>query len=243
MTDVSSGTGEIQSQTMAESSAQPVTQQAPQPAPEKTFRSSEVTDIVKRERQEAVDRYRRMAVEQPDYVKQKYGDLPQNQQGQLTPEDVKRLAGEAAKEHRDAWILEAQKKQVEDRVKEIVTSFEGKLSAGSKKYEDFDQTVRSTRFDRFPNVIQLANMVDNTEDVVYELSKNKTKLAGLENLANLSAEDAIEEIKALSKSIKDNERASKQRVPNEPLSQMKPSSTGTGTGEWSVKDAKRKYRG
>jgi hypothetical protein len=50
-------------------------------------------------------------------------------------------------------------------------------------------------------------------------------------------------VQRLSQSIKDNESAGKMRHPNEPLSQMRPSNTGTDNGAMSVKDYRSKYRG
>jgi len=68
-------------------------------------------------------------------------------------------------------------------------------------------------------------------------------MSQLEQLAYMSPKDAIVQAQRLSQSLKDNEAAGKVRMPNEPLSQMRPSNTGTDTGAaMSVTDLRRKYK-
>jgi hypothetical protein len=217
---------------------------------EKLFRQSEINDIVKRAKYGAVEDYKRKVAERPDYVRQKEGDdysLNQNQSqirnAQLTPDDVRRMAVEESQRLRDEWIHDAQRKEQETQAQRIVQEFFTKLSTGKDKYQDFDKVVGDIDYGRFPNVVQLANShVDNTHDVMYELGKDRTKLAMLEQLVHMSPRDAIVQIQRLSQSIKDNESAGKMRHANEPLSQMRPSNAGMDNGALSVKDLRNKYR-
>ena len=62
-----------------------------------------------------------------------------------------------------------------------------------------------------------------------------SKMANLETLAHMSPNDAIIQAQRLSQSIKDNEVASKIKTPNEPLSQIRPSNTGTDNGAMALK--------
>ena len=229
---------------------------ASSPAEERLFRQSEVTEIVKREKHNAIESLRKMAVEQPAYLQQKYPELTaqRNQQQQIqqnsaqnagfTADDVRRMAAEESQRLRDEWIGDAQRKAQEHDAQRIVSEFLTKLSTGKDKYQDFEQITGDVDFVKFPNAIQLANnFVDNTADVIYELGKDRTKLAVLEQLANMSPRDAVVQIQRLSKSIKDNHESAKAKIPNEPLSQMRPSNTGADSGVMSVSDFRKKYKG
>jgi hypothetical protein len=218
---------------------------------EKLFRQSEINDIVKRAKYGAVEDYKRKVAERPDYVRQKESDgqsLNQDtsfaRNSSLTPEDVRRMAVEESQRLRDEWIQSAQMQEQQQQAQMIVQDFFTKLSTGKDKYQDFDSVVGDIDYGKFPNVVQLANShVDNTNDVIYELGKDRTKLALLEQLVRMSPRDAIVQIKRLSQSIKDNESAGKMHQANEPLSQMRPSNTGMDNGVLSVRDLRKKYRG
>ena len=102
-----------------------------------------------------------------------------------------------------------------------------------------------------PYHVQLANMVDNTAEVMYELAKNPSKIGAIQTLIEIDTKAgrhpklALAEMKRLSESIKVNSKGSKYQPPNEPLSQMRPSNAGTGNqGDRSVRDYKSnpKYR-
>jgi hypothetical protein len=89
----------------------------------------------------------------------------------------------------------------------------------------------------------LAEHVDNSHDVLYELGKNRLKMSQLEQLSYMSPRDAIVEVQRLAQSIKDNETSGKIRQPNAPLSQQRPSNVGTDSGgALSMRELKQKYR-
>jgi len=96
----------------------------------------------------------------------------------------------------------------------------------------------------YPNVVQLlAEYVDNSHDVLYDLAKNRSKLYQLESTCQHNPQDAIYEIKRLSDSIKANETHSTMSNARTPLSQQRPSNTGTDSGNTlSMRDLKMKYR-
>lgn len=225
-------------------SAPPV-QSAQSTSDERTFRQNEVNDLVKRAKSEAVDTYRRMQVEQPEYLRQKYGDsvIPKPHTATFDESHYRKIAAEEAQRLRDQWVQDAQSKSEADMAQRIVQNFQSKVAPGREKYDDFDKVTGNINLARFPNVVQLiGDYVDNSPDVMYELGKNRMKMDGLENLANRSPEDAIYEIQRLAQSLKDNEAAGKVRTPNAPLSQMRPSNTGTDNGVMSVKDYRARYK-
>ncbi len=233
------------------SSSQPAVNQTEtsSPASERTFKQSEVDSIVKRVKNEAVDTYRRMQDTQPQYVEQKYGSAslsepyqPQNRTS-LDEGSYRKIAAEEAQRLRDQWVNEAQTKSQEEMAQRTVSNFWQKVNVGKEKYQDWDSVTGDIQYARFPNVVQLmADYVDNAQDVMYELGKDRFKMEILESLAQRSPQDAIKQAKSLSQSIKDNESVSKIRTPNEPLSQLKPSNAGMDNGVMTVTDFRKKYK-
>ncbi len=230
---------------VANESPAPVTQPvqvAPVETPgERIFRQSEVNDIVKRAKHEEAEKYRRLSVEQPAYAAQKYGEQPQPA---MREDDVRRLAGEEAQRLRDQWVKDEQSRAQNDSAQRIVQGFLQKISPGREKYADFDTVVGDPQnYGRFPLVVQLlSEYMDNSHDVLYALAKDPTKLVDLERTAREYPDIAIQQAQRLSQSIRDNDAAGKVRLPNEPISQLRPSTSGNDLGVLSVKDLRNKYR-
>lgn len=222
--------------------------QAPAPTEEKIFKQSDVNNLVARKKAEAVEEYKRMQVEQPHYAQQKYGDSGQTQPTYNPPQhnseaEMRRLAAEEAQKHFEKVNQDIRSKYEAEQAQKTVQNFYNKIALGKEKYQDFDAVTSEIELARFPNVVQLlADHVDNSHDVLYELGKDFTKMEILESLASRSPRAAIMQAQRLAKSLKDNEAASKIRIPNEPLSQMRPSNTGTDNGVMGVKDYRAKWK-
>lgn len=255
MTEVVNGASpnqDVGSSAPVQTSSPSSAQSAPSPTggDERTFRQSDVNEIVKKAKNEAVDSYRRLQQDQPAYFQQKYGEAaPQREPSQTAntipgETDYRRIAAEEAQRLRDEWVRDTQAKSEAENAQRTVQNFYNKISAGKEKYDDFDSVTGDIQFGSYPNVVQLLEgYVDNADDVLYELGNNRFKMAGIESLAERSSGDAIREIQRLSASLKKNAEAQNRRVPNEPLSQLRPSNTGTDNGEKSVKDYRRIYKG
>lgn len=221
-----------------------------QTAEERVFRQSDVNDIVKKAKYGAVEDYKRLQSTQPDYAREKYGEQDQrpysqpSSQSHLPNEDhYRKIAAEEAQRLRDSWVQEARTRSEADNAQRIVQSFFQKTLPGKEKYADFEKVTSDIEYARFPNVVQLlAEHIDNSHDLLYELGKDRIKMSNLEQLALMSPRDAIVQAQRLSQSIKDNETAGKVRVPNEPLSQLRPSNTGTDSGVMSVRDYRNRYK-
>ena len=251
--------GMSQGQDTSASVSTPVTssQTSPSaPAPqtsheERTFRQSEVTDLVRRAKSDALDSYKRMQTEQPQYLDQKLGDSrPQNQlapsqnQSSMNEQQIRQMAAEEAKRHMEGVRQEAYQKSQDEMAQRTINNFRSKVQAGKEKYSDFDKVVPGNDIlVNYPNVVHLlGDFVDNSADILYHIKDDLTKMELIESMANRSPQAAIAHMQKLSQSLKDNEAASKVRLPNEPLSQMRPSNTGTDNGAMSVKDYRKKYR-
>ena len=217
-------------------------QETPQQAQERVFKQSELNEIVGRAKHDAVESFKRQ--QQTQYAQQ----VPQSNQAQssksLSEDDVKRLTGEELSRQRNEWTREAQERADAEMAQRIVNSYKEKIAPGKEKYEDFEAVTNNVDMRYYPNVVQLlAEYVDNSHDVIYELAKNRTKLYQLESTCGHNPQDAIYEIKRLSDSIKANESSSQMKHANSPLSQQRPSNTGTDSGgTLSWKDLKRKYK-
>lgn len=266
MTEMVNGEG----QSFQNSSAQvpvntPSSTPSQAPSDERVFKQSEVNDLIGRAKQEAIERYKRETsmsshqYQQNVQGQQQYGNQPNyayNQPHQAQPQyngmsegEYRKLAAEEAQRLRNEWMRDAQRSAEEQEAQRVAQDFIAKTSTGKEKYEDFEKVVSDVGYGNFPHIVQLANMMDNTDDVVYELSKNPTKIAAIQNLVDIALRNGVQpnlafnEMKKLSESIKENSKAKNFRSPNEPLSQLRPGNAGTdGSGRLEVADYKRRYR-
>ena len=212
-------------------------QETAQQIQERLFKQSEVNEIVGKRVNEAVESYKR------NQQQQQPASQPQTSKT-LSEDDVKRLTGEELARQRDQWTREAQEKADAEIAQRIVNTYKDKIAPGKEKYEDFEAVTNNVDMRYYPNVVQLlAEYVDNSHDVLYDLAKHRSKLGQIEQLCSLNPQDAIYEIKRLSDSIKANESTSQMKHANSPLSQQRPSNTGTDSGNTLyMKDLKRKYK-
>lgn len=217
-----------QSMNSAPASTAPITPQGS--ASEKMLSQSEVNEIVGRTKSEAEQRaYERAKRElnvQPNQPIQQAHSMGGMQQ--QSPDDISKIIDQRL----------AQKEQ-QMAANQFVNTFIQKMEAGKSKYNDFDQSVAKLNLPNIPEILQLANATENTADVMYDLSKNPQNAVRLRELYQFSPQLAFEEIQKLSASIKQNEAGSQQKTANEPLSQVKPSTTGTDNGSLSVRDYKK----
>jgi hypothetical protein len=220
-----------------------------QASDERVFKQSEVNEIVKRAKVDAEERVKRIYSEQPDYAARKYGDTSfhdtsRPQQSSLTEDQARKIAAEEAQRLHDQRMNEARTRSDTEAAQRIVGNFWNKLEAGRKKFTDFDSVTSDIEYAQFPNVVHvLSEHIDNADEVMYELGQDPMKLASLELLASKSLKKGVLQAQRLSQSIKDNNAASKMKVPKEPLSQLRPTNLGTDNGVMSVSDFRKKYRG
>ncbi len=219
-------------QSVSDMSAQTSTQAA-QTAQEKMLRQSEVNEITGHVRKEAYEKGKRDAaneyqktVSAPSVnanVTQSIGGV-----NQLPDEQIRRLINE-----------EAQKMSQMAVAQKIAQDFTQKLVTAKDKYEDFEQQVSELDLASMPHIVDWANSLDNTADVIYHLAKYPEKLASVTYLAKENPRKAAKLLHSLSDSIKQNETAKNQPSVAEPLSQVRPSTTGTDNGSMSVSDYRK----
>lgn len=226
----------------------PVQQQPTQTENERTFRQSEVNDIVGRAKHEAIERYKREAsVASHTNFSQ---TQPPHVSG-LTEDQYRKLASEEANRARDEWLLDQQRNAEEQNAQKTVNEFFTKVGAGEGGIEEFNKLVNDVGVDlrAISYHVQLANMVDNTRDVMIDLLNNPSKIGVLQNLIDIDLRAgrqpqlALKEMQRLSDGLKRNQTAEKFQPANEPLHQLRPSNAGTDNkGALTVADYKARYR-
>ena len=129
--------------------------------------------------------------------------------------------------------------QLEQEVNQVATQYFGKMAQGKDLFEDFEAITADFNPAEFPQLVFLANQMDNTPAIIYELRKNPSKLAYLDRLVEKSPSMARSELGKLSESIKRNDDAKSQlQEAQNPLDRLKPSPTGTDNGVKSIRDFK-----
>lgn len=239
-------------------SSSPETSSSPEVASERVFKQSEVSAMIGRAKQEAVERERRRTLPQ-DYSQPRQADSfneasqPQMNQNAYqanntsNEERIRQIVAEETRRQQESYNADMQKRQQEDAVKRIVGSYQTKIAAGKTKYQDFDTVTGDMEIGSYPYMVEtLADYVDNAADVLYEFGKDRMKLFQLEQMLQNpnTRQEGMRQTQRFAQSIKDRSVASKIRMPNEPLSQLQSSSYGIGNdGDMpSVKDLRAIFR-
>lgn len=210
---------------------------------EKMISQSQANALIGKARQEgaarAVEEFRRSQTENVPSQ-----NSNQNSPAQVDESKFRQMAAEEAQRLRDEWLRDAQQRHDEQSAQQIVKGFYDKIEAGKQKYEDFDAVTGDLELKRFPNIVQmLSQQIDNSHDVLYELSKNRAKLAQIEMTARDFPQEALYDLRRLSESVKKNDTVSNRRDANAPLNQQRSSNVGTDSGGvLSFRDLKAKYR-
>ena len=209
---------------------------------EKTLTTSQVNDIVKREKAHAAERARQQA--QAEYqaelekVRAEAAGKPASK-GEIDATAIKQQVYEQfmqdLQKHRD----EVERKTQEDELKTIADQYYLKMGKGSQLFEDFNEVMGDFEPDKFPNAVMLAAQMENTPEIMYELANNPSKLLEIDGLAKTSPKLATKQLERLSKSIANNLEAKTNNVSAPPpLSKLKSSSVGMDSGKMTLKDFK-----
>ncbi len=160
------------------------------------------------------------------------------QQGVDTQQVMQQVMQQLAQKQQEEQE-ERERKQIEQEVNQVAQQYFGKMAQGKEMYEDFESMTADFNPAEFPQLVFLANQMDNTPAIIYELRKNPGKLADLAVLVEKSPNMARSEIAKLSESIKRNDEAKRNlQEPQDPLNRLKPSPVGTDNGTKNVRDFK-----
>jgi hypothetical protein len=216
--------------------------------PEKMLSVSRVNELVKkakrdkeRQMQEKLDAamaqiQELQAGQQQPPAPEQQAQPPQGIDPQALQSHVMQLIEQKSKEDEQKRYNE----QLEQEVNQVATQYFGKMAQGKDLYEDFQAITADFNPAEFPQLVYLANEMDNTPAVIYELAKNPSKLAAIDRLVERSPNMARAELAKLSESIKRNVDAKANlQEPQDPLSRLKPSPVGTDGGTKNVRDFKK----
>ncbi len=204
--------------------------------PEKLLTQHEVNALVGAAKQKGREQGREQTMQELQQSQQNAGAnaQPVNQPVQSIQQplggadDVRRIAAdEIAKQHQLMMQRQVQQAQQADGMR-IYNDLQAKHAVASTQDPtvSFDKTLKD--FEQMPQILRVANTVDNSVDVIKHLKDNPLKIGGLNGLPeNL----AVQEIKKLSDSIKQNQQAAAAPKSPEPLSQIRPSNIGVGDSE------------
>lgn len=169
--------------------------------------------------------------------------VAQPQQQVANPQDdIRKIAQEEFAKQQQEWQKQIMAEQHKQQANQAAQQIMMKFNEAKTRLPDFDKVVDMNTAIQMPDILGLANQVDNTADVMYDLMQNPGKIAQIrgvpEPLARL-------QIQRLSDSIKQNQMAASQPNTPEPLDQVKPSNIGLGNGKQSVSDLRNNpsYRG
>jgi hypothetical protein len=234
--------------TPAQTTAETVKSQVPAKE-EKLLPQSEVNEIVGKAKREAAEKAKRdaflelqkaTAANSPNIAPQV--GIPINGQAanapQLTQEQIIAIADQRAQ-------IQAQQQARNFIDGQIASEFMAKINLAKQKIPDFDKNVYDKLgLGKVPiPLINVFNTVDNPGEVLKEMADNPSKFSDVMNAYVWNPENpelARTVILRISESIKQNEAAKATPQAPEPLSQVKPSTTGTDNGSLaSVKDFRK----
>lgn len=222
--------------------------QETQPAPQPMLPQSEVNRIVKQEKEAALKKgYDRamaelqaqQAQQQPAMQAQPVNQMNQPPSGQNV-QDWRQMMAEELDRREQQARAERERAEQEAYTKQVLNSIHQKALQAKQDIPDFDEVTSQVDFGQLPDILGLADTVDNGGHVLYELAKNPSKIGSLRGLSSSPALQ-VREIKRLSDSLKQNVQAQNTRLPGEPLSNLQPSKAGVSSGEPSLRDLKRRY--
>jgi hypothetical protein len=209
---------------------------------EKSLTTSQVNDIVKREKLRAAERARQemQAQHQAELEKlraesSKAPEAPGIDQDalrkQVLDDLMMDLQAKAEKAEHDKAMAELQN---------IADQYHLKMKKGSDLFEDFNEVTADFEADKFSPVVMLAAQLENTPEIIYELTRNPSKLAEIDTIAQRSPKLAMKMLEKLSGSIKQNQEAKLNNVSAPaPLSHLKSSTVGADSGKMTLKDLKK----
>ena len=223
--------------------------------PEKMLPASQVNELVKKAKRKGEQKMQEQLDAARQQIEQLQAQQAQSQQsgqqqqapqqapqGQAQGIDMQQIQQQVMQMMQQKQEEDAKKRDtemLEQEVNQVAQQYFGKMAQGKDMFEDFEAITADFNPAEFPQLVFLANQMDNTPAIIYELRKNPGKLADLAVLIEKSPSMARNELAKLSDSIKRNDEAKRNlQEPQDPLNRLKPSTAGTDKGAKNVRDFK-----
>ena len=195
----------------------------------------QVNKIVAREKSKAAESGRREAEEK--YQRDLESLNAQRQRNADVPRDVD--ANAIYQQVQERFNKEMEERKLKDQMTQVANNYLSNVAQGKKNYDDFDDVTKDFDPTAFPQLTFLLSGIANAGDVLYDLSKNPLKLAGIDRLAEKNPNLAQSELRKLSKSISDNQLAQQEaqgQNVSEPLDRLQPSRVSGSNGKMTISD-------
>lgn len=212
------------------------------PETEKMLSQSQVNKIVQHEKAKAAQTIKREMEErhQRELESIQFQQHQQSQRNENVPRDMD--ANAIYQQVQERFNQEMQQRRLKDEMDRVATSYLSKMEQGKTAYEDFEEVTKEFDPAAFPQLTYLVAGIDNAADVIYDLSRNPLKLAGLDRLAEKNPRQAQAELLKLSRSITENRQAqsdeSSQSVA-EPLDRLQSSRVSGSNGKMGIRDLRK----
>lgn len=212
------------------------------PETEKMLSQSQVNKIVQHEKAKAAQTIKREMEErhQRELESIQSQQHQQSQRNENVPRDMD--ANAIYQQVQERFNQEMQQRRLKDEMDRVATSYLSKMEQGKTAYEDFEEVTKEFDPAAFPQLTYLVAGIDNAADVIYDLSRNPLKLAGLDRLAEKNPRQAQAELLKLSRSITENRQAqsdeSSQSVA-EPLDRLQSSRVSGSNGKMGIRDLRK----
>jgi len=160
---------------------------------------------------------------------------------QMSQADIERLIAEKAPQ----MLQEQMQQQLQQqRTQQTVDSFVSKMQAAEAKYPGLEAKLNDLDYSTLANVVQMANELENTGDIMKELVDNPEKMSSIILLSYTQPKLAQKKLMDLSNSIRTNQQAlAEEAQAQDPMSQLKPStSAGVDDGAMSVTKFRQMFR-
>lgn len=129
--------------------------------------------------------------------------------------------------------------QVEKHLYNAAEQYLSKMDKGKEIYNDFDEVMGDFDPTAYKELVFLVSGIDNAADVMYELSKNPSKLVMLDNLVVKNPRKAHAQLLNISKSISENNLAKNEanstNIPA-PLDRLQSSRVSGSNGKMNTTD-------
>jgi hypothetical protein len=235
-------------------------EQAPavQQEPEKMLTQSEVNKLVGKIREETKERTYRKARQEimaelqqqvtPDQqqadnsIARQAAQATMGGMSNLNPEQIRQLIAEETAKQTQAIREHQEQEMHRQNMSRIASNFIQKMEAGKEKHPEFESKVAMLNLPSIPEIVHLAEGVENTADVMMDLAENPHKISNLLTLYARNPALAQAGMNKISESIKQNDIAKNMSMPSDPYQSIKPSASAkTGDGNLSVSDLQKYF--
>lgn len=211
------------------------------PEPEKMIPQSQVDKIIKHKTYQASQHQRELEEKHKRELEEiRAQQQKQTQHNENVPRDMD--ANAIYQQVQERFNQDLQQRRLKDEMNRVATSYLSKMEQGKTSYDDFEEITKDFDPTAFPQLTYLVAGIDNAADVIYDLSRNPLKLAGLDRLAEKNPRQAQAELLKLSRSIMENKQAqSDENSSNvaEPLDRLQSSRVSGSNGKLGIRDLRK----